>query len=212
VIVPIGRGKAEVNRAKSVTHKVANVLLQRDGEVAALYRAESTPSAVLVTDGRIASPLAVGTDAIRALVRGATMPPPLKKGDRVPSLELRDLSGGTADLAALGSRRTLLLFWNPSCGFCATMLNDVKAWEGSRSKNAPHLIVISAGSPKANREQGFRSRVLLDATFAAGARFGAGGTPSAVIVDADGRVASDVGVGADAVMALATAGLAEIDG
>jgi hypothetical protein len=83
------------------------------------------------------------------------MPPPLKKGDRRAVLELRDLSGGTADLATLGSRRTMLLFWNPSCGFCETMLDDVKAWERSRAKDAPQLVVISGGSPKANREQGF---------------------------------------------------------
>jgi peroxiredoxin/uncharacterized membrane protein YphA (DoxX/SURF4 family) len=209
VVVPISRGKADANRAKNATHKVQNVLLQRDREVAHMYHVENTPSAVLVNDGRIASPLAVGTDAIRALVKEATMPPPLKKGDRVPSLELRDLGGGTMDLATLGSRRTMLLFWNPSCGFCEKMLDDVKAWERSRAKDAPHLVVISAGSPKANREQGFQSPVLLDSQFITGTRFGAEGTPAAVIVDADGRVGSDVGVGADAVMALANGGPAD---
>jgi hypothetical protein len=33
--------------------------------------------------------------------------------------------------------------------------------------------------------------------------FGAGGTPSALVLDEEGRVASDVGVGAQAVFALA---------
>lgn len=210
VVVPISRGTAEANRVKSTTHKVQHFLLQRDREVAKLYHVENTPSAVLVSDGRIASPVAVGPDEIRVLVRNATMPPPLKKGERVPPLELRDLGGGTMDLATLGGHRTVLLFWNPSCGFCQTMLDGVKAWERSRAKDAPRLVVISAGSPKANREQGFQSRVLLDAQFAAGARFGAGGTPAAVIVDAEGRIASDVAVGADAVMALAGASIAEI--
>jgi hypothetical protein len=46
------------------------------------------------------------------------------------------------------------------------MLDDVKAWERNRPKDAPQLVVLSAGSPKANREQGFKSRVLLDPTFA----------------------------------------------
>jgi thiol-disulfide isomerase/thioredoxin len=164
-----------------------------------------TPSAVLVTDGLIASPLAVGPDAIRALVSDAMTPPALKKGDLVPSLRLRDLNGGTMDLAAFGGRRTLLLFWNPSCGFCQSMLDDVKAWESDRPEGAPELAVISAGSPKANREQGFRSRVLLDREFGAGQVFGVGGTPSAVVIDEEGRVASDVGVGAEAVLALAGA-------
>jgi len=126
----------------------------------------------------------------------------------VPSLELRDLKGGSMDLATLGGQRTLLLFWNPSCGFCQELLDDVKAWEKRRGQDDPRMVVVSGGSPKANREQGFASQVLLDARFAAGARFGAGGTPSAVIVDAEGRVASDVGVGAEAVMKLAGARLA----
>jgi peroxiredoxin len=202
-IVPISRGGADANRAKATPHGVQHVLVQRDREVAQKYGVENTPSAVLVTDGLIASPLAVGPDAIRALVTDATLPPPLKRGDRVPSLQLRDLNGGTVDLATLNGRRTLLLFWNPSCGFCQGMLDEVKAWERDRSGEAPELVVISAGSPKANREQGFRSRVLLDSRFSAGARFGAGGTPSAVIVDEEGRLASEVGVGAPAVLALA---------
>jgi thiol-disulfide isomerase/thioredoxin/uncharacterized membrane protein YphA (DoxX/SURF4 family) len=202
VIVPISRGGADVNRAKSQAHQVQNILLQRDREVAATYLVESTPSAVLVIDGAIASPLAVGTDAIRALVGNATLPPPLKRGDRVPSMPLRALSGGTLDLATLTGHRTLLLFWNPTCGFCEGMLGDVKAWESVRPGDAPELIVISSGSAKLNREQGFHSRVLLDAGFKAGARFGAGGTPSAVVLDEEGRVATEVGVGAPAVLAL----------
>ena len=206
VVAPISRGKVEVNRAKGKAHGVRDLLLQKDREVAQAYGAASTPSAVLVRDGRIASPLAVGPDAIRVLVKDATTPPPLKKGDRVPSLDLRDLQGGTLDLATLTGTRTMLLFWNPTCGFCETMRDDVKAWEGSRAQDVPQMVVISGGTPKANREEGFRSRVLLDPRFDAGARFGAGGTPSAVLVDAEGRVASDVGVGADAVMALAKRG------
>ena len=39
--------------------------------------------------------------------------------------------------------------------------------------------------------------------------FGATGTPSAVLVDAEGRIASDVAVGAPAVMGLAGASRAE---
>jgi len=205
VIVPIGRGDVEANRAKARAHGLHNVLLQKDNEVADAYRADRAPSAVLIAEGRVAAALAVGADAIRALVRQATMPPPLKKGDRVPSLRLRDLNGGTSDLAVLGGRATLLLFWNPACGFCQAMLDEVKAWERDRSDEAPQLVVISAGSPKSNREQGFRSRVLLDPPFNAGARFGAEGTPSAVLVDEQGRVASAVGVGAKSVMALAGA-------
>ena len=123
----------------------------------------------------------------------------------MPSIRIRDLNGGTMDLASLKGRRTLLLFWNPSCGFCREMLDDVKVWERRRPDSAPQLVVVSAGSPKDNREQGFRSTVLLDTKFSAGVIFGAEGTPSAILVDERGRVASEVGVGAAAVFALANA-------
>src|SRR5439155_17161784 len=177
------RGDREENRVKSRTHRVQNVLLQRDSEVADAYQVVSTPGAVLIKERRIASRVAAGPDAIRALVTKAVTPPALNKGDPAPSLRLHDLDGGTRDLASLEGRRTLLLFWNPSCGFCRAMLDEVKGWEDDREAGAPDLIIISAGSPRANREQGFRSRVLLDPRFRAGDVFGAGGTPSAVMID-----------------------------
>jgi len=51
----------------------------------------------------------------------------------------------------------------------------------------------------------FRSRVLLDPKSGANQIFGAWGTPSALIVDEDSRVASEVGAGASAVFNLAGA-------
>ena len=181
------------------------MLLQLDREVAQRYRVEHSPSAVLVRDGRIASPLAVGSEEIRTLVAEATAPPPLRPGDPLPALELRDLKGGSQDLASLRGQRTMLLFWNPDCGFCEAMLDDVKAWEAQRTPEAPQLIVIAGGSPARNREQGFQSRVLLDVRFSAGTRFGASGTPAAVLIGEDGLTASAVGTGAAEVMALTRA-------
>ena len=52
---------------------------------------------------------------------------------------------------------------------------------------------------------GLISPVLLDQQFAVGRAFGASGTPSAVLVDAEGKVASEGAVGAPAVMELAGA-------
>ena len=65
--------------------------------------------------------------------------------------------------------------------------------------------MVSAGSEEANREMGLASPVLLDQNFATGRAFGASGTPSAVLVDAEGKVASEVAVGAPAVWELAGA-------
>ena len=205
LIVPISRGEAKVNRAKSEKHGLENVLLQRDREVASAYQADGTPSAVLVQGGLVSSKLAVGADAIRGLVVRAVLPPSVKKGDAVPSLKLPDLNGQTLDVAHLRGRRTLMVFWNPSCGYCQQMLEDVKAWERSPQKNTPELLIVSAGSLEDNRKQGFRSRVLLDPYFAASQVFNCGGTPSAILIDEEGRVASEVGVGAQDVLLMARA-------
>jgi thiol-disulfide isomerase/thioredoxin len=96
----------------------------------------------------------------------------------------------------------MLLFWNPSCPYCQGMLEDVKQWEKKPPADAPGLLVISSGTPEANRAEGFRAPVLLDAIFGAGLVFGAGGTPSALVIAEDGTVASDVAVGAPNVLAM----------
>jgi peroxiredoxin len=151
--------------------------------------------------------LAVGPDAIRGLV-ARTVLPQVGKGEQAPTLLLPDLDGKTVDLGALRGRRTLLLFWAPSCGFCQTMLPDLKLWERDLAGDGTRLLVISTGSPEDNRSQGFRSPVLLDPSSSALHVFGAAGTPTAVMLDEQGRVASGVEVGAEAVLALAGAGRA----
>lgn len=205
-IVPISRGDVKENRAKSKKYGLRNLLLQTDREVAQAYQAEATPSAVLVKEGRIESSLAVGVDEIRGLVARATLPPSVTAGDRVPSLRLPDLGGEMIDIAEIvqPQSRTLMLFWNPSCGFCQQMLDDLKKWEDDAREDAPELVIIAAGALDENRKQGFRSRVLLDPYYGASQVFNSGGTPSAVMVER-GRVASEVAVGAEAVLALAGA-------
>jgi hypothetical protein len=64
-------------------------------------------------------------------------------------------------------------------------------------------LVVPTGTPEANQALGLASPVLLDAGFSTGPAFGAGGTPSAVLVDEDGRIAPELAAGSPAVMALA---------
>lgn len=82
------------------------------------------------------------------------------------------------------------------------MLDDLKTRERNPAQGAPDLLFISTGTVEANRALGFRSRVLLDQHFAAATLFGVGGTPGAVTIDEDGRVASDVGMGSTGVLGL----------
>jgi thiol-disulfide isomerase/thioredoxin len=198
--------KPEIARWQSEHADRLTVAAVSGSGITGAYQVKATPSAVLIAAGKISTALAEGPDAIRDLVARSTLPAPVKKGEVVPALQLPDLDGRTLDLGALRGRRTLVLFWSPSCGYCQQMLEDVKKLERERAADAPELLIISSGTAEANREQGFRSPVLLDRIFGAGSVLGAGGTPSAVIIDEQGVVASEVGVGAPAVLALAANG------
>jgi thiol-disulfide isomerase/thioredoxin len=124
------------------------------------------------------------------------MPAGPKVGEPAPEVTLPDLEGQTVELEDFRGEVTMVLFWNPGCGFCQQMLPDLKAWEEDPPGGAPKLLVVSAGTEEANREQGLTSTMVLDQQFTAGRVFGAIGTPSAVLVDAEGRIASEVAVGA----------------
>ncbi len=134
-----------------------------------------------------------------------TVPAAQKVGEQAPEVKLPDLDGNTVELADSRGEQTLVLFWNPGCGFCQQMLPDLKEWEANSPEDAPKLLVVSAGAEEANKEMGLASPVLLDQQFAVGRAFGASGTPSAVLVDAEGKVASEVAVGAPGVLELAGA-------
>jgi thiol-disulfide isomerase/thioredoxin len=215
-IAIISRGKVEENRAKLGTRGSNLVLLQKDREVSLSYGVAGTPGAVLIrADGTIASPLAQGAEQIRALVAPLSAPAPspagngvvpapaAKLGEPVPPMQFPDLVGKTVALAGSDSRETLLLFWDPGCGFCQQMIADVKALEARLKDDGPRLVLVSTGTVDVNRASGFRSPVLLDQSFAAGRALGVMGTPSAVLVDSEGKVASGVAVGAPAVLDLA---------
>ena len=156
----VSRGTAEANRAKVTEPGVTNVLLQKNREIADAYKAYGTPSAVVVRqDGTIATPVAQGADAIRGLIANVLTPPApaprppagLKIGEPAPDFSLPDLTGKTVKLSDFRGKPTLVLFWRPSCGFCARMLPELKAWEENARNGAPKLLVVSTDSLDDNK-------------------------------------------------------------
>jgi thiol-disulfide isomerase/thioredoxin len=207
----ISRGEPEENRTKTSEHGVQHVLLQEDWEMAEAYQVKGTPSALLIMpNGKVGSSVASRVEAMRSLVAHVVRPqapiPVTKKvGEVAPEVKLPDLEGDTVDLADFRGEKTLVLFWNPGCGFCQQMLPHLKEWERNPPEEAPNLFVVSAGTKEANEEMGLSFPVVLDQNFATGRAFGVGGTPSAVLVDEEGKIASEVAVGAPAVLELAGA-------
>jgi hypothetical protein len=65
-------------------------------------------------------------------------------------------------------------------------------WEANPPEGPPRLENVSLGTVGANSEMGLTSPVVLDQWFVVGRAFGTSGTPSAVLVDAQGKVASEI--------------------
>jgi thiol-disulfide isomerase/thioredoxin len=212
---------------KEVRHKLAKyeapyVLLQEDSTVAEDYQTRWTPAAVLVDrNGKIASPVTSGQEAIQALVTHAvtmasaaqsngTEARPLIKlgksffnvGEPAPRFSLAGLDGREFSLDGLLGKQTLLLFWNPGCGFCKAMADDLIRWEAQPSPTQVVFISTGEAADVKKESQRFRSLFLHDADFDVAPLFGADGTPSAVLLDAGGRINSSLAVGEQNILAL----------
>jgi peroxiredoxin len=190
------------------------------------FGVNGTPMAMLLdAQGRVASSVAGGASAVLALAKGGRPAPEgqlivlesqapqrsgngsgpvaIRRGDSAPAIRLPDMDGRLVNLSDFRGHPALVLFWNTGCGFCQRMLPELKAWEGARKKGAPKLLVVSSGSADDIRAMGLRSTVVLDGTYSVGPSYAANGTPMAVLVDAAGKIASDLAAGAEAVLALA---------
>ena len=153
-----------------------------------------------------ALPIAAVPNGSGAAAAASSQPVRPQVGEPAPAFSLPNLNGKTVNLSDFRSNKTLVLFWNPGCGFCQQMLADLKVWEAEPPQGAPKLLVVSTGSVEANQALGLRSPVLLDEGFTVGPRFRVHGTPMAVLVDAEGKIASEVAAGAPDVLALARSG------
>ncbi len=206
-VVLVGSGDPEAIRTDAEEHGLVNVLLDDGSATYDEYQANGTPSAVLIgDDGAVASWLAAGSDWIESLVQqalaGLGRTPGLPIGSELPDLRVARLDGGEVALRDLAERDTALLFWNPRCSFCRSLHEDILSWESSPPDRAPALVVVSAGEAVSVKAEGFASDVILDPEWTVSSALRANGTPMAVLVSPDGRIASGVVGGGPAVLEL----------
>jgi thiol-disulfide isomerase/thioredoxin len=123
-------------------------------------------------------------------------------GTSAPVRPLLDLFGHSATPSYSRNKPTLLVFWNPDCGYCQKLLPDLRGW-ATKDSGAYDLIMVSTGSPEANLSLGIPATILLDHEFALGRDFNVQGTPSAIVIAPDGTIGSGLAVGGNAVMNLA---------
>lgn len=129
-------------------------------------------------------------------------------GEPAPHFELTDLSGERRTLSQLRGRPVLLVFFDPSCRFCVEMAPALARVPADGAGGGPVPLVVAAGDPEKTRELVARERircaVLLQEGTDVSALYRTDATPTAYLVDRDGRVASELARGAAAVLALAS--------
>lgn len=226
-IAVISSGSRAEAEAKMVAHEIENLLLDEHSQVADEYQARWTPAAVLVgADGRISSHLSYGDNAIREwlrnLISSGTLPagaaggvtghlPQVATrysvceiGEPSPPFSLQDLSGRRISVEDLLGSPTVLFFWHPLCVYCEAMREDLRRWEAQPAPGLPKLVFVAAGEVADIRavNQQFQSLTLMDPALDVAPRFGTKFTPSAILLDGEGRVASSLAIGERNVRAL----------
>jgi peroxiredoxin/uncharacterized membrane protein YphA (DoxX/SURF4 family) len=215
----ISSGKTKENSDKFADANLKQVLLQKDREVATLFGALWTPTALLINaDGTIASRVAAGDAAIRELVEktkaqnleekflfvvngnGNGKSP--KIGESVPEFSIEDLSGKQISQNNFQGKKTLVAFWSLTCPHCVNMMEDLSEWEKQKGLDEPNLVVFSDGETEAHKNLSLKSPILIDKEYKIAKKLGMDGTPSAVLVNEDGIISSETAIGAPQIWAL----------
>jgi len=146
--------------------------------------------------------LLVRVDALEAAL-GQGRIAGLPAGENAPEFDLRGLTGERSSLATLraSGKPALLFFTNPHCAPCDHLLPHVARWQREHADQI-NIAVISHGSPEANQAKaethGLRN-VLLQKKREVSEAYQVESTPAAVLVSADGRIASQIGYGMDGI-------------
>ncbi len=210
----ISNGKAQDNIDKFGNDPMRPILLQKQRELAEAVKAQWTPTVILMdANGRVASHATAGDAAIRGLIeqiRSEDLDQEFtyfahdhdhghshnKIGENVPQFSVQDIKGEVIDSDYFKGHQTLVTFWSPTCQFCNSMMDELRAWEKTKGADAPKLVLFSEGDRQAHEEFQLNSPVILDEGYKTAAGFGMFGTPSAVLVNEDGRIISEIAVGA----------------
>ncbi len=146
-------------------------------------------------------------------------PAGLAVGTAVEDFELPGLNGNRVSLSDFRGQRVLLIYWSAECGFCDMLAADLARVDSKLQKNNTQVVLVSYGDAESNRklaqEHGLNCPILLmqDAAaqkFLEDEVFKQCGTPSAYLLDEQGRVAQPLAAGMDVVAVLVREAGAEV--
>jgi thiol-disulfide isomerase/thioredoxin len=117
-----------------------------------------------------------------------------------PPFELEAYAGGTKSLAHMLAygKPLLLIFTNPKCSPCIVLFQEIKDWQESHDDQLT-IALITRGTVKDNFVNIARNglgHVLFQGEQDVAQQYRAQGTPTAIVINPNGRIASPVAGGA----------------
>lgn len=133
-------------------------------------------------------------------------PAGMKVGAKPPVFELPDLDGNLVSFEQFRGRRLLLIFVSPQCKFSRKLAAGL-AGLTLDGRQGWHLLLVSTGDIDENRafirEFGLRCQLLVQEGWETAAGYGVNSSPMGYLFDEKGHTASEVTMGAEALLALA---------
>ena len=232
----LAHGEADANRKLAEEHGLkCPILLYKDAKEPEPLANQGTPSAYLLdAEGRVAKPLAVGSDKVPLLAaeaaneevaaeeRSKRLPGEkplslsrivrdgLTAGTPAPAFSLPDIYGRTVSLDDYRGRRVLLVFSDPHCGPCDQLAPQLAQLQLHNANNGLVVVMVGRGEAEENRKKaeqhGIKFPVVMQEKWRLSKEYGIFSTPVAFLIDEDGVIAKDVAIGPDPIMALAQEG------
>jgi peroxiredoxin len=129
-------------------------------------------------------------------------------GSPAPRFSLSGVYGETMTLDTLrrAEKPVLLIFADPSCGFCETTLADARQWERELADRLTFAVIADGPADKIRKKMAkYRLRhLLVEQRSKVSNAFRVTETPSAVLVRRDGTIGSGLVAGIDPIRELVT--------
>jgi peroxiredoxin len=201
-------------------------------EVASPFRAQGTPMGYRIdANGRIASELTVGAEALLQLVDrshhhatgktgngspslGKPLDPSLacsrlnrnglKAGTIAPDFRLPRIDGEDLSLSDLRGQCVLLVFSNPNCGPCDELAPELEKIHQERPEL--QVLMVSRRDAEATRAKaaklGLTFPIVMQDQWEISLKYAMFATPIGYLIDEQGLILSDVAVGVGPILAL----------
>ena len=202
-ILFVAKGDKETSKSSFEDIPDRRIYFDETGSLSKDFRVSWTPTAIPVdSEYRIISKPAVGDTQIRGLVSMSTQEMRENSdfewlGKPLPSFEAKKYGDEEFSETKLSGRSRLIVYWDQNCPFCVEIAKELDGLDNT----APLITLMTRGQSRPDSKKLLENLLVLpNDDFPK--RIGMKGTPTGLLIDANGIVISEPAVGADQIRPL----------